>query len=237
NRTKPTTASSIDRGRQVYLSEGCIHCHSRYVRPDTRDELLWGPVIPLDDLRKEAPVLIGNRRTGPDLLNVGNRRSRGWLKQHFLAPQSLSPRSAMPSYAHLFAEGSTRGDDLIDFLVAPGLENLSERYQAISSWQPGEGNGTRVDARRLFARSCASCHGPNGEGNGPLASLWSQPPANLAKGPFAYSAGPDAREKLHRIIKFGIPGTDMPGHETLGDEETIALANFIFGLRGDSPTR
>lgn len=224
-------SSAIDRGRQVYLSEGCIHCHSRYVRPNPRDEILWGPVVSLDEIRKESPVLVGNRRTGPDLLNVGNRRSRAWLKQHFLDPQSLSPHSAMPSYGHLFAEGTTKGDDLIEFLAATGLKNLSERYQQIQSWQPRDGDRTRVDAPGLFAQSCASCHGPDGEGNGPLAAHWSRPPANLVQGSFIYSGSPGARKKLHRIIKFGIPGTDMPGHETLDDGETTALVDFLLTLR------
>ena len=231
NPAAPVVSSAIDRGRQVYLSEGCIHCHSRYVRPNSRDETLWGPVVPLEDIKNESPVLIGNRRTGPDLLNAGNRRSRGWLKQHFLDPQSLSPHSAMPSYEHLFAEGTTKGEDLIEFLAAPGLNNLSERYRQIQSWQPREGDRAPVDARSLFAQSCAACHGPDGGSNGPLAGLWSRSPANLVQGPFIYSGGPGSREKLHRIIKFGIPGTDMPGHETLDDGEITALADFLLSLR------
>lgn len=224
--------SAVARGRAVYLSEGCIHCHSRYVRPDTRDEILWGPVVSLDEIREEAPVLIGNRRTGPDLLNVGNRRSRAWLKQHFLDPQSLSPQSAMPTYAHLFAGEDTRGEDLIDFLMAPGLKNFSERYQQIQDWQPVE-TALAADGPGLFARSCASCHGTEGQGNGALAGLWSRPTANLVDGPFPYSGAPGSREKVARIIKFGLPGTDMPGHETLGDEELTAVTDFLLSLRRD----
>lgn len=224
--------SAIDRGRAVYLSEGCIHCHSRYVRPNTRDEILWGPVISIDEIRDEAPVLIGNRRTGPDLLNVGNRRSRAWLKQHFINPQSLSPGSAMPSYAHLFIGEETRGEDLIDFLMAPGMGNVSERYQQIQEWQPRETVLTDSGAS-LFAQSCRSCHGTEGRGDGSLAGLWTRPPANLVNGPFFYSDGSGRREKLARIIKFGLPGTDMPGHETLSDEELTALTNFVLSLRQD----
>jgi cytochrome c oxidase cbb3-type subunit 2 len=38
--------SQVERGRQVYISEGCIHCHSQYVRPNTADVLMWGLLRP-----------------------------------------------------------------------------------------------------------------------------------------------------------------------------------------------
>jgi cytochrome c oxidase cbb3-type subunit 2 len=31
-------------------------------------------------------------------------------------------------------------------------------------------------------------------------------------------------DRLARIAKFGIPGTDMPGHEYLSDEEIASLS-------------
>lgn len=33
---------SVALGRQVYISEGCIHCHSQFVRPVGADVMLWG---------------------------------------------------------------------------------------------------------------------------------------------------------------------------------------------------
>jgi hypothetical protein len=219
--------SSLARGQEVYLAEGCIHCHSRYVRPASDDVVKWGPVVPLEEILTEAPVLIGNRRSGPDLLNVGNRRSRAWLKQHFIDPQSLSPGSPMPSYAHLFDDG--RGEDLLDYLVARGLENFSERYEMIENWEvrPAgeipEGRG-----RELFSQHCASCHGASGQGDGRLGGLWVRRPANLVNGPFTHSLD---HSRIEKIVKFGILGTDMPGHENLSDTEVVALANFLRDLR------
>ncbi|HEX6862462.1 MAG TPA: cbb3-type cytochrome c oxidase subunit II, partial [Thermoanaerobaculia bacterium] len=40
--------SAVVRGRAVYVQEGCIHCHSQYVRPGTHDVSWWGPAHPLD---------------------------------------------------------------------------------------------------------------------------------------------------------------------------------------------
>ena len=79
--------SAVERGRLVYISEGCIHCHSQYVRPNTADVLMWGPVESLDQLHQERPPLIGNRRQGPDLTQVGARRSALWLKMHLYNPR------------------------------------------------------------------------------------------------------------------------------------------------------
>jgi len=32
---------------------------------------------------------------------------------------------------------------------------------------------------------------------------------------------------LARVVKFGIPGTSMPGHETLTDAEVIGVSLFV----------
>lgn len=113
--TRPAPTTAVERGRQVYIAEGCIHCHSQYVRPNTADVRLWGPTETLAQLRAQHPPLIGNRRQGPDLSQVGRRRSPAWLRAHFIEPRQLSPTSFMPSYAYLFDE-SSRGDDLVAYV-------------------------------------------------------------------------------------------------------------------------
>jgi cytochrome c oxidase cbb3-type subunit 2 len=88
------------------------------------------------------------------------------------------------------------------------------------------------DAPPLFARHCAACHGPDAMGDGKLAPALGKPPANLRRGPFLWSPnGPELETRLARIIKFGVPGTDMPGHETLTDAQVLALARYVLGLR------
>ena len=42
-------------GHQIYLSEGCIHCHSRYVRPDSPDLIMWGARCPTRPTQKRSP--------------------------------------------------------------------------------------------------------------------------------------------------------------------------------------
>ncbi len=234
-----STMSLIDRGRQVYINEGCIHCHSKYVRPGSRDELMWGPVRDLEQVRKEEPVLIGNRRQGPDLMQVGLRRSKGWLKQHFMDPQSLERKSVMPNYGYLFNEGDPRGEALVEYLSAYSSDDLSKRVAMIQKWKlaPQKSEHVREQDVRvqrgkvLFNSHCSMCHGMDGRGDGVLASLWARKPANLVSGPFPFTPVGDANGGLSRVIKFGIIGLDMPGHEWLSDEEIRDLCQYVSRLR------
>lgn len=114
--------SGVTLGRQVYVSEGCMHCHSQFIRPGTQDEEIWGAARDPEFSRRQEPALIGNRRQGPDLMNVGARRIRDWQRMHLVTPRLVSPHSRMPSYAHLFAEGDPRGEALLDYLDSLGRE-------------------------------------------------------------------------------------------------------------------
>ena len=79
----------------------------------------------------------------------------------------------------------------------------------------------------LYQAHCASCHGAEGRGDGPLA-------AQLTPPPVAFSNRDRARERsvfaLHQTISRGVPGTSMPAFATLGDDERWALAFFVSTL-------
>ena len=103
------------------------------MRPNSADELMWGVPANVAEVRAELPPLIGNRRQGPDLANVGNRRSPLWLKAHFLNPGGVSHASFMPSYEHLFKD--ERGEALVAYLASLGQKQLAARLSAQSAWQ------------------------------------------------------------------------------------------------------
>lgn len=218
----PVSGDAVARGREVYLAEGCIACHSRYVRPD--DPEGWGPPTSPDEALGGKPVLIGNRRQGPDLAHVGARRSSAWLREHFIAPRKFVKDSPMPSYAHLFEDG--RGEDLIAWLAADQGDALAWRMEKAASWQPS--GGASGDGASLFAAHCAVCHGIEGRGDGELAGAFAKAPPDLVRGPFVWTADPAS---LPRVIRWGVPGTDMPGHEVLEDGEVLALAAWVKSLR------
>ena len=98
------TAESLRIGRDIYVGEGCWHCHSQFVRPVSNEERRWGPVATAEEYQNELqrPVMFGTRRVGPDLSREGGRRSNDWHAVHFFNPKDLSDGSPMPSYPWLF---------------------------------------------------------------------------------------------------------------------------------------
>ncbi|MFP4228345.1 MAG: cbb3-type cytochrome c oxidase subunit II [Salinivenus sp.] len=94
-------------GREVYMREGCMYCHSQQVRPEgfgSDQERGWGPrgSEPGDYVYDDTHQL-GTMRTGPDLHDIGNRQpSRDWQLAHLYQPRSVSSGSVMPAYPYLF---------------------------------------------------------------------------------------------------------------------------------------
>ena len=227
---------SVRLGREVYIAEGCINCHSQYVRPVPGDIGRWGPAREPALALTGTPPLIGNRRQGPDLQNIAARRPRPWNRLHLLAPGDITPGSRMPSYRHLFTPGDGRGEALLDYLDSLGDDVRGERWQAAQEWRPAEDTPVMAhgETARRFVQWCAPCHGPGGRGDGPLAPKLAVPPRDLTQGPwkFVFARQPEAeRLALARIIKFGVPGTMMVGREYLPDGEVLALAEWVRDLR------
>jgi cytochrome c oxidase cbb3-type subunit 2 len=90
------------RGRRVYLSEGCWYCHSQYVRPVTGETRRWGPVSEAGEYAFDVPHLFGTRRIGPDLTRVGLKYGDEWHYAHFWNPRMLSEDSIMQPGRGLF---------------------------------------------------------------------------------------------------------------------------------------
>jgi cytochrome c oxidase cbb3-type subunit I/II len=90
------------RGRRVYLREGCWYCHSQYVRPVTGETRRWGPVSEAGEYAYDVPHLFGTRRIGPDLTRVGLKYGDEWHYAHFWNARMLTPESVMAPYEGLF---------------------------------------------------------------------------------------------------------------------------------------
>lgn len=236
NRLIPTVSglptTRVERGRRVYISEGCIQCHSQYVRPNSNDVLMWGPVTSVSELRGHAPPLIGNRRQGPDLSAVGARRSVLWLKAHFYDPAQVSGASIMPSYGFLFRD--ERGDDLVAYLESLRGGSGTYRHALEASWRPSSVSVAQANARvgeQLYWRDCATCHETSGATRRAWQGEFKRIPPDLTRGPLLHVPQSATREErfndLAQITKFGIAGTDMPGHEYLSDREIASLSLWL----------
>jgi cytochrome c oxidase cbb3-type subunit II len=113
---KPYTDRQL-RGRDIYIREGCIYCHSQQTRPvgfGADQKRNWGrPSVPGDYLY-DKPQLLGTMRTGPDLFNIGARQpSEDWHLIHLYNPRATSPGSIMPPYPWLFREEIEYSDEVL----------------------------------------------------------------------------------------------------------------------------
>ncbi len=88
-------------GRDIYIREGCVGCHSQMVRPFRQEIERYGEYSKPGESANDHPFLWGSKRTGPDLARVGGKYPHDWHVRHMEDPRSTSPKSIMPAYAWL----------------------------------------------------------------------------------------------------------------------------------------
>jgi mono/diheme cytochrome c family protein len=72
--------------------------------------------------------------------------------------------------------------------------------------------------------SCASCHGVKGDGKGEMANMFDPPPRNFA---CARTVNDVPDGQLFWIIRFGSPGTSMPPHPGLSDDDIWQIVLYL----------
>jgi len=107
---KPYSALQL-AGRDIYIREGCVGCHSQMVRPFRAETERYGHYSVAGEFVYDYPFLWGSKRTGPDLHRVGGRYSDEWHRVHLNNPRDVVPESNMPAYAWL-ARTPLDADDL-----------------------------------------------------------------------------------------------------------------------------
>lgn len=98
---KPYTPLEL-HGRDIYIGEGCVSCHSQLVRPFRSETERYGEYSKAGEFVYDHPFLWGSKRTGPDLHRVGGKYPNSWHYHHMLDPRTMSPGSLMPPYPWLF---------------------------------------------------------------------------------------------------------------------------------------
>lgn len=88
-------------GRDVYIREGCVGCHSQQIRMLSSEVQRYGPYSLAGESTYDYPFLWGSKRTGPDLARVGGRYSDDWHRVHLRNPRDVVKESNMPSYPWL----------------------------------------------------------------------------------------------------------------------------------------
>ncbi|RYH72849.1 cytochrome-c oxidase, cbb3-type subunit I [Flavobacteriaceae bacterium 144Ye] len=100
---KPYTPLELE-GRDIYIREGCVSCHSQMVRPFRSEVERYGEYSKAGEFVYDHPFLWGSKRTGPDLHRVGGKYSDNWHLNHMYDPQSTSSGSIMPAYQWLIRD-------------------------------------------------------------------------------------------------------------------------------------
>ncbi|MEM0951636.1 MAG: cbb3-type cytochrome c oxidase subunit II [Cyanobacteria bacterium P01_H01_bin.74] len=242
----------VARGREIYKREGCVYCHTQFVRYQDRE---MGEMVEAGDYVYETPHLLGTERTGPDLSNEGGKFPDDWQRAHLMQPRSVKPGSIMPSFSYLKPEEI---DDLVAYIQSlgvrrelaarvrdkshydesgnehgPSMEKLTwleapqemrDEWQRIAKNVDTNNSAIANSGRGIYMQNCAVCHGVTGRGNGPASSSMIKKPANLTR-PF-YGAYTDAL--FYWRLKEGVAGSRMPRWgRTMSEQQLAYLVAFI----------
>jgi len=249
-------------GREVYLREGCVYCHSQFTRYQDREPS--GEMVEAGDYVNQTPHLLGTERTGPDLSNIGGKYPDAWHWAHHMQPRAVKPGSVMPSFSYLSHKDMT---DLIAYLQTLGRERellarrgvkaegasghdaawekepitwieapqeMRDQWARIAHNVDVNNSAVANSGRGIFMQNCAVCHGVTGRGNGPVSdAIAGKKPANFTRPMFrAYKDS-----MWFWRVKEGVPGTRMPRWErSLSEQQMAYLVAFLKTLPMDEDT-
>lgn len=100
---KPYTPLEV-QGRDLYIREGCLGCHSQLIRPFRSETERYGEYSKAGEYVYDHPFTWGSKRTGPDLMREGMKYPNLWHYLHMQDPTTVSPGSLMPKYPWLISQ-------------------------------------------------------------------------------------------------------------------------------------
>jgi len=103
--TKPYTTLEL-AGRHVYIKNSCNACHSQLIRPFKSETDRYGDYSLSGEYAYDRPFLWGSKRTGPDLMRVGNYRTTDWHEAHMWDPEKVVPGTIMPAYRWMYVNNT-----------------------------------------------------------------------------------------------------------------------------------
>src|ERR1700694_1617720 len=118
------------------------------------------------------------------------------------------------------------------------------RVYADLTWPPGADLPANTPpGQRTYARHCAVCHGPNGQGNGPAAPSLIPRPRDFTLGQFKYKSTPagqpPSESDLIRTVREGLHASAMPYFGDLLSEteirEVVAHIRSLVPSSGRAP--
>ena len=247
-----TRTAMEEKGRALYISNGCVYCHTQSIR-----SVDWGlgaeRIAQAGDYLKDYPILLGSQRTGPDLSQEGGEHPDDWHQAHFANPRYTRPLSIMPPFQFLEQDNL---DILIRYTQSLGLKNSDLRMERQTLWKKRAvdaynagvnenvawihenvpkgwreiptpypaSEASLARGEKIYQDFCFGCHGPVGDGMGPAQPYLNPPPLNftILKGR-GISGG-----IIYYQIMNGITGTAMPYFKReLESEKIWDVGNYI----------
>lgn len=142
---KPYTPLELE-GRDLYIREGCVSCHSQLIRPfrsevERYDWTSDKQYSKSGEYVYDHPFLWGSKRTGPDLHRIGGKYSNNWHLNHMYDPQSTSSGSIMPSYKWLVRNKLDKSltEKKMEALVSLGVPYTAEDIAGAQVWMTEQG--------------------------------------------------------------------------------------------------
>lgn len=161
--TRPYSALQL-AGRDIYIREGCVTCHSQQVRPLLAEVERYGPYSRAGEFAYDRPFLWGSKRTGPDLQRIGGKYSDAWHRVHLTDPRAVVPASIMPAYPWLAERPANQAGDIerkLRALRALGHPYSDAEIEGASAALEGR---TELDAVIAYLQRLGTDFGP---GDGP----------------------------------------------------------------------
>ena len=91
-----------------------------------------------------------------------------------------------------------------------------------------------AEGRGLYRQHCATCHGITGNGRGTTAALLDPYPRDYRMGLFKFKStargAKPTKEDIARVIRDGIPGTQMGKIAELTEQDIQALTDYVIYL-------
>ena len=146
---KPYTPLELE-GRDIYIREGCVSCHSQMIRPFRSEVERYGEYSKAGEYVYDYPFLWGSKRTGPDLMRVGGKYSDNWHLNHMYDPQSTSSGSIMPAYKWLITDelDKSNTESKMEALSSLGVPYTAEEIENAQQWMLEQ--GTQIE-KNLYA--------------------------------------------------------------------------------------
>lgn len=141
---QPLQALQLE-GRDIYIREGCVGCHSQMIRPLRAETERYGHYSVAGESVYDHPFLWGSKRTGPDLARVGGRYSDDWHRVHLVDPRSVVPESNMPGFPWL-ESNNLDGADTAAKMRALRSVGVPYTDDDIAGAQAAVGGHTEMDA-------------------------------------------------------------------------------------------